>query len=630
MGAMDFTLSRPPSVALREYVPGNLIYANGNRFVARHFHRDVDEDRIKMPVFEVSTERQAVKEIAPGNVSSSLGSAQLRTIAVCDVDLIHQSHISDEEEVRFQMGVSVFGLEQNQHNGGMAYRWGERQLHHRRGVHLRLVNVGASRTIAQHGRFGYPVCTVCGQSVSPKAPEPVGFYADVVADVVSLPGCKDQATAYSVLEALRFGATRVLDMNMNDLQILVIGHVDRDEVDGLLWDPMPGGSGLLDQLCERFEEIAAVAREVVEDCPSACETSCIDCLQTFRNSYYHKHLNRKLALERFIEWGAILAKDHAIPALQIQRVPKGDAMPVNLAEAKLRHLLLAAGFGEGVRGEQLHLSRAIGTTTPDVIYRADDQDGDEGICIYLDGMSEHIHGNPRTAEKDRRIREWLRNHEYEVIEIAVNQLDDRGAMTKHFRKLARYLGEKSLRKSLREDPSWFERARDFVEDAAHFVLRTVMPAAGERYQGCLPLIQLEAAAGAFGDPQSIEEDAFDWVAVDTHRTLREGMFVARVVGHSMEPSIPDGSYCIFSSPVVGTRNGKTVLVQLRDAVDPETGERYTVKRYESVKATAEEDVWRHVKITLKPANKDFEPIELSVEDEGQVRVIAEVVEVLGG
>jgi hypothetical protein len=30
---MEFSLPRAPSVALREYVPGNLIYANGNRFV---------------------------------------------------------------------------------------------------------------------------------------------------------------------------------------------------------------------------------------------------------------------------------------------------------------------------------------------------------------------------------------------------------------------------------------------------------------------------------------------------------------------------------------------------------------------------------------------------------------------
>ena len=31
MGAMEFSLPRPPSVALREYVPGILICANGSR-----------------------------------------------------------------------------------------------------------------------------------------------------------------------------------------------------------------------------------------------------------------------------------------------------------------------------------------------------------------------------------------------------------------------------------------------------------------------------------------------------------------------------------------------------------------------------------------------------------------------
>ena len=53
----------------------------------------------------------------------------------------------------------------------------------------------------------------------------------------------------------------------NGLQILVIGHVDRDDVDALLWDPMPGGSGLLDQLCERFAEVVEAAREVASACP---------------------------------------------------------------------------------------------------------------------------------------------------------------------------------------------------------------------------------------------------------------------------------------------------------------------------------------------------------------------------
>ena len=60
-GVREFALPRPPSLALREYVPGNLVYANGHRFVPRRFHLNVDEERVDMPVFEVSTERQAVK-----------------------------------------------------------------------------------------------------------------------------------------------------------------------------------------------------------------------------------------------------------------------------------------------------------------------------------------------------------------------------------------------------------------------------------------------------------------------------------------------------------------------------------------------------------------------------------------
>ena len=477
MGAMEFSLPRPPSVALREYVPGNLIYANGNRFVARHFHRDVDEERIEMPGFEVSTERQAVKETNAGADPSGLGSTVLPTISVCDVDLVHQSHISDEEELRFQMGVSVYGLERDQHSGGTAWHWGEQALHYRKGVNFRLVNVGASSAIERFNRFGYPVCTVCGQSVSPLSSDrqrehfeqsheercgkkivPVGFYADVVADALSLPACESQTAAYSILEALRFAATRVLDMHMDDLQILVIGHVDREEVDALLWDPMPGGSGLLDQICGRFDEIVGVAREVVGDCPSACETSCVDCLQTFRNTYYHKHLDRKLVLERLDAWGPRLTDSHDIPPKQPSQEPRDGSYPVNKAEQKLRHFLLAAGFEEGVRGKQLRLDRAIGTTTPDVIYRADHHDDDEGICIYLDGLSNHIHGNAETAAKDQLIRTWLRNNGYEVIEIAVSDLDDEGAMVRHFRRLAGYLNQQELRKSVREDRTWFQQS----------------------------------------------------------------------------------------------------------------------------------------------------------------------------
>ncbi len=158
-------------------------------------------------------------------------------------------------------------------------------------------------------------------------------------------------------------------------------------------------------------------------------------------------------------------------------------------------------------------------------------------------------------------------------------------------------------------------------------LRIVEPKPTERYVTCVPLVPLKAAAGAFGDPQHVQDDGFDWVSIDARHRLRRGMFVAQVVGKSMEPAIPDGSYCLFAAPVEGTRQGKTVLVQLRDAADPETGQRYTVKSYMSEKKKHGES-WRHARITLKPVNPDFDPIVLTGADEQQLQVVAELVEVL--
>jgi type I restriction enzyme R subunit len=159
-------------------------------------------------------------------------------------------------------------------------------------------------------------------------------------------------------------------------------------------------------------------------------------------------------------------------------------------------------------------------------------------------------------------------------------------------------------------------------------LRLVEGHREERYVTCVPVVPLKAAAGAFGDPQHIDDDSFEWVTIDGSQRLRRGMFVAQVIGKSMEPAIPGGSYCLFRAPVEGTRQGKTVLVQLRDATDPESSERYTVKRYRSDKISVGES-WRHEKITLASVNLDFAPIVLTGADEGALQVIAELVEVLG-
>ena len=87
--------------------------------------------------------------------------------------------------------------------------------------------------------------------------------------------------------------------------------------------------------------------------------------------------------------------------------------------------------------------------------------------------------------------------------------------------------------------------------------RKVEPAPEKRYVTCVPLVPLKAAAGAFSDPQYIEDDGLPWVEVASRHRLRKGMFVAQVVGKSMEPTIPDAAWCLFRAPVEGTRKARS-------------------------------------------------------------------------
>ncbi|WP_434481018.1 Zn-binding domain-containing protein [Gemmatimonas sp.] len=422
-------------------------------------------------------------------------------------------------------------------------------------------------------------------------------------------------------------ATQVLDMHADDLQILVIGHINREEVDAYLWDPMPGGSGLIDQLIARFPDVVDAALAIVSDCPGACEASCVDCLQTFRNSFYHKHLDRHLVRERLRTWGREMGVSHAIIAVQQQLTATPSELPVNAAERKLQTLLRAAGFPDGARGEQLKLHVSLGTTTPDVSYRMDFHGADEGVVIYLDGLSAGLHGNPATAARDKEMRDWLRNNGYEVIEISVVELDDSVAMQRHFRRLAGYLRRDDVRSSVTRDTDWFTRA--VSAELTEPVLSIVTPSVSERYVRCVPLTTLQVAAGTFGEPQFLEEiESGEWIELPGDSTLRPGMFVAKVVGRSMEPRIPDGAMCLFAAPVSGARGGRIVLAQLQDAKDPETGFRFTVKRYQSEKQASADGEWRHVRVVLEPLNTEFAPIELNVDDEGAVQVVAEFLRVI--
>lgn len=122
----------------------------------------------------------------------------------------------------------------------------------------------------------------------------------------------------------------------------------------------------------------------------------------------------------------------------------------------------------------------------------------------------------------------------------------------------------------------------------------------------------------------------EWVEFGARTKPAPDFIVAQVVGESMNRRIPSGSRCLWRVNPGGTRQGKVVLAQHRDIDDPELGGRYTVKVYESEKEAADDGGWRHAVVGLKPDSDDpsFMPIVLEDLEEGELSIIAELVEVL--
>jgi SOS-response transcriptional repressor LexA len=146
-----------------------------------------------------------------------------------------------------------------------------------------------------------------------------------------------------------------------------------------------------------------------------------------------------------------------------------------------------------------------------------------------------------------------------------------------------------------------------------------------------PLVDLRFAAGNFSDPQAFEHQAGEWVALPDWISPQPGLFVAQVVGESMNRRIPNGAWCLFRANPAGTREGKVVVVQHRSIADPETDGRYTIKLYSSEKTHTEDGGWQHSRITLSPdsSNPGYQPIVIErPEEDESFTVIAEMLMVL--
>lgn len=234
--------------------------------------------------------------------------------------------------------------------------------------------------------------------------------------------------------------------------------------------------------------------------------------------------------------------------------------------------------------------------------------------LLLDTVADTLHLRLR--------RDWEAFASPEDAEVLASLEDD-------LAERAREGGGKALLEQLENEASQAIRVtdrealsvRDFHKTLDE-LYRAHVPAQVLRFRTHLPRFSLAVAAGPFlTNPEDVQAE--EWLETPPDLKLDADMFIARIQGHSMEPKIPDGSLCVFRRGVVGSRQGRLVLVRNSELADDN---QYTVKRYRSEKQVSEEG-FVQTRIRLESLNPAYPSWDLDL-DEEKYQVVAEFVRVL--
>jgi SOS-response transcriptional repressor LexA len=226
--------------------------------------------------------------------------------------------------------------------------------------------------------------------------------------------------------------------------------------------------------------------------------------------------------------------------------------------------------------------------------------------------------DPQSDALHLRFRRDLDSLVEEDLEVLEGLSDDlsRKASELGADRLFEYL-ESTLSASIRVTDREQILVGDFTR-ALNRLYRKHVPSKVLEFRTHLPRYSLQVAAGKFLENDEVTEQG--WIEAPQDLRLGPDMFVAQIAGHSMEPLIPDGSLCVFRAGVTGSRAGRLVLAEDREA------NAFAVKRYRSDKVATEEG-WRHGRIRLESLNPGYPSWDLDP-DEEKYRILAEFVQVL--
>lgn len=438
--------------AQREYAPGQVVYARGDRWevkgVALHRPGGITEGGLEAFSFTLCGSC-GLANIDSNNNCLRCGSelANGKEIA-WDVGAFRAEQSSTEAEMEESRTTSTYEIRPHPQQDVPVeqYRMEECVLELRKQEGVWWINRGKVQFSPDGRERGFEpfwLCPGCGDKVEPPAgqkskkkrerhnqfcsetPQKVSIGHRAKADTLRLvvPGIEQQGAAgvqwaWSLVYAIIQGTILEFELDEGDIDGIVLTKRESgvESVLEILWvDTVVGGSGVLQDMADQFPQIASAALRHLEG--HDCSSSCYRCLRTYNNQRQHNLLDWRVVLPwlKAVRNTAVVHGETRQPQTEgpewEEARREGCQSP---PELYLLRAMRAAGLPEPTKQLQIADERGQIITIADFAYP------DSNLLIYVDGLA--FHSSLHSRLHDARITRWLEQHDYHVLRFYATEV----------------------------------------------------------------------------------------------------------------------------------------------------------------------------------------------------------------
>lgn len=450
------TLFRPAPIAVEEFAPGNLVYANNHKlktiraiFAGGRGTKGVvgaksDLDASGLARSFYFCERCDFVSEASHNecptCATPLGSHE-NVAFVEQFEAEDQARITSDEDVRERRRFEVREhLVDEADPKARLYEYPFLPLEHRGGAHILKTNWGRRDAAGKGERFS--ICAECGRHRPPGDERAkrwdeeharycrgtredliFGYQFRTDALVVSIPPLPgslgyDEPLLVTAAEALLVAASTYLETEAFELSAFPRRMGPRDPGQVVLYETVPGGAGYLEELAANLPAAAEAAYTRIFN--HHCTRACYRCLKRFGNQRWHGLLDKELVRDLLFELavappakaqpvnvgGAKEALNRQLGERRADReaatYPKGE-----IEEVLFEALRRCDGLPEPVRDYEVRADSGDLVTVPDFAWP------DVRLAVYCDGYQ--YHGDRNTLELDATKRNFLQQRAWTVL-----------------------------------------------------------------------------------------------------------------------------------------------------------------------------------------------------------------------